>query len=264
MTASFPLGRRPAAVLIDLAGVLHVGDTAIPGAVEALARLRTAGCRLRFLTNTTRSPRRRIAQGLTRLGFALAEDDIQTAAAAAREVVVRRALKPFYLVHPDLEEETGPSAAAPDAVVMGDMGAHLTYAHLNRAFRLLMDGAAFIAMAKNRYFKEEDGQSLDMGAFVVGLEFASGVRAQVVGKPAAAFFETALAALGVSAAQTVLIGDDVQDDVGAAQAAGIAGMLVRTGKYRPGDEAGAVSPAHVADDFAAAVDHLLGLPPAIR
>ena len=249
---------RPDAVLIDLAGVLHVGDTALPGAVEALARLRDAGLKLRFLTNTTRSPRSTIAAMLTGLGFDIAEDEIQTAAAAAKHVVDTRQLKPFYLIHPDLEAEMGPSAEHPDAVVMGDMGPHLTYERLNRAFRLLMDGAPFIAMARNRYFKEADGLSLDMGAFVTGLEFSSGTGAEIVGKPAAGFFRAALEVLGVTAERAVLIGDDLHDDVGAAQEAGISGILVRTGKYRPADETDeTVRAAMVADDFAAAVARIV-------
>lgn len=254
------LQSRPEAVLIDLAGVLHVGDAAVPGAVDALIRLRAAGLRLRFLTNTTRAPQRDIATLLAGLGFEVAEDEIQTAAAAAKQLVDQRALKPFYLVHPDLADEMGPSAERPDAVVMGDMGPHLSYAHLNRAFRLLMDGAAFIAMARNRYFKEADGLSLDMGAFVTGLEFSSGVGAEIVGKPAAGFFQAALDALGVDAAQAVLIGDDLHDDVGAAQDAGIPGILVRTGKYQPEDEQDdEVRPSAVVDDFAAAVSRLVAL-----
>lgn len=254
------LARRPTALLIDLAGVLHVGDQAIEGSVAALARLRQAALPLRFLTNTTRSPRRTIVAKLRRMGFDVAEDEIQTAAHAAQQLVRQRGLKPLYVVHPDLAEEMGPSAAAPDAVVMGDMGPYLDYAQLNAAFRLLMAGGAFIAMAKNRYFMEEDGLSLDMGAFVTGLEFSSGVPAEIVGKPAASFFHTALAELGVAPAEAVVIGDDLHDDVGAALAAGIPAILVRTGKFRPGDDADpAVRPNLAADDFAAAVDQLLAL-----
>lgn len=258
----FKLEYRPDAVLIDLAGVLHVGDAVIPGSVEALGRLRDAGLKLRFLTNTTRSPRAAIATMLQGLGFDIAEDEIQTAAAAAKHVVDSRGLKPFYLIHPDLEAEMGPSASAPDAVVMGDMGPHLTYEHLNHAFRLLMDGAPFIAMARNRYFKEADGLSLDIGAFVTGLEFSSGVGAEIVGKPAARFFNAALETLGVSADRAVLIGDDLHDDVGAAQAAGIAGVLVRTGKYRPEDvQDEEVTPFAIADDFQEAVNVILAVQP---
>ncbi|MCC4115312.1 TIGR01458 family HAD-type hydrolase [Aromatoleum toluclasticum] len=254
------LARRPRVVLVDLAGVLHVGEQAIPGAVDALARLRAAGLPLRFLTNTTRTPRRTLVAKLQRMGFAIDEDELQTTPHAAQRLVRERGLKPLYLVHPDLVAEIGPSADAPDAVVMGDMGPHLDYAQLNAAFRLLMAGGAFIAMAKNRYFMEEDGLSLDMGAFVTGLEFSSGVQAEVVGKPAPAFFHTALAELGVSAADAVVIGDDLHDDIGAALAAGIPAILVRTGKFRVGDDAdAAIRPSLVADDFADAVTRLLAV-----
>ncbi|KON80719.1 TIGR01458 family HAD-type hydrolase [Azoarcus sp. PA01] len=253
------LARRPRALLIDLAGVLHVGDQAIEGSVAALARLRQAALPLRFLTNTTRSPRRTIVAKLHRLGFDVVEDEIQTAARAAQLLVRQRGLKPLYVVHPDLAEEMGPSAAAPDAVVMGDMGPYLDYAQLNAAFRLLMAGGAFIAMAKNRYFMEEDGLSLDMGAFVAGLEFSSGVPAEIVGKPAASFFHSALAELGVAPAEAVVIGDDLHDDVGAAINAGIPAVLVRTGKFRAGDGADPmIRPAFVANDFAGVVAQLLG------
>lgn len=254
------LVRRPRAVLVDLAGVLHVGEQAIPGSVDALGRLRAAGLPLRFLTNTTRTPRRALVAKLRRMGFDIADDELQTAPHAAQKLVAQRGLKPLYLIHPDLAAEIGPSAAAPDAVVLGDMGPHLDYARLNAAFRLLMAGGAFIAMAKNRYFMEEDGLSLDMGAFVAGLEFSSGRQAEIVGKPAASFFHTALAELDVAPADAVVIGDDLHDDVGASLAAGIPAVLVRTGKFRAGDDADDdVHPTLVADDFADAVARLLAL-----
>jgi len=160
MTAATNPVRRPKAVLIDLAGVLHVGNQAIDGAVAALARLRAAGLPLRFLTNTTRTPRRKIVEKLRRMGFDIDEDEVQTAAHAALQLVRERKLHPLYLVHPDLADEVGASATQPDAVVLGDMGPFLDYAQLNAAFRLLMAGKPFIAMAKNRYFMEEDGLSL--------------------------------------------------------------------------------------------------------
>jgi HAD superfamily hydrolase (TIGR01458 family) len=253
-----PLTRKPKAVLIDLAGVLHTGDAALPGAVAALARLRDSGLPLRFITNTTRSTRSSVVRNLQQMGFALELEEVHTAVMAALGVVRARGLRPHYLVHPDVEEETGPSDPQPDALVLGDAGRHFTYARLNAAFRLLMQGVPFIAMARNRYFMEEDGLSLDMGAFVTGLEFSAGVQAEVVGKPARAFFEAALADLGVAREEAVLVGDDVHDDVGGAQNAGLAGILVRTGKYRPSDaQDPAVTPAVVCDDFAAAVEAIL-------
>ncbi|HJV25233.1 MAG TPA: TIGR01458 family HAD-type hydrolase [Aromatoleum sp.] len=258
-----PSGLHPRALLIDLAGVLHVGDHPVVGSVAALAKLRGAGLPLRFLTNTTRTPRRRLVARLRDMGFAIEADELHTAPHAAQQLVARRDLKPLYLIHPDLTEEIGPSAENPDSVVMGDMGPFLDYACLNAAFRLLMEGKPFIAMARNRYFMEEDGLSLDMGAFVTGLEFSSGVQAEIAGKPAPAFFHTALAEMGVAPADAVVIGDDLHDDVGAALAAGIPAILVRTGKFRSGDDADpAIRPTLVADDFADAVARLLALPAA--
>lgn len=254
MTAKF----SPKAVLIDLAGVLHTGDEALPGAVLALARLRASGLALRFLTNTTRTPSNILFAKLQRMGFTLAAGEIQTAALAARTLVRSRGLRPLWLVHPDIAAEMGDSAVDPDIVVLGDMGTHFTYPVLNRAFRLLMDGLPLMAMARNRYFMEADGLSLDMGAFVAGLEYSAGVTAEVTGKPAAAFFEAALAELGVAAADAVLIGDDLTDDIGGAQAAGIPGLLVRTGKFRPGDDAHPeIKPAAVFDNFTAAVNAII-------
>lgn len=252
------LPAQPGAVLVDLAGVVHVGSDAVPGAATALARLRAAGLPLRFLTNTTRSPREAIVALLQGLGFDIAADEIQTAARATRQVVDRRGLRPHYLIHPDIAGEMGPSHSQPNAVVIGDAGAHFTFDGLNTAFRLLMQGMPLIAMARNRYFRETDGLTLDLGAFVAALEYAAGIEAEVIGKPARPFFDGALQELGVEPAAAVLIGDDLRDDIGGAQRAGIAGILVRTGKFRAQDERDEdVRPALVVDDFTAAVDAIL-------
>ena len=249
----------PQAVLIDLAGVLHIDDEALPGAADALLALRASGLPIRFLTNTTRSPRAQIVARLRQMGFVIAPEEIQTAVLATRKLVEQRELHPHYLVHPDIADEIGRSHAQPDAVVLGDAGQHFDFESLNTVFRLLMDGLPFIVMARNRYFREKDGLTLDMGAFVAGLEYSSGRKAEVVGKPAAPFFLTALDELGDAPERSVLIGDDLADDIGGAQAAGIPGILVRTGKFRATDEAQPhIRPAAIVDDFAAAVARLLG------
>ena len=245
------LPSHPKALLIDLAGVLHVGDQVIPGAVAALARLRDAGVPLLFLTNTTRTPRRTLVAKMNALGLAMSEDELLTAPGATLNLVRSRGLNPHWIVHPDLVDEVGPSAAEPDAVVLGDAGPYFDYTTLNIAFRLIMRGLPFIAMARNRTFKEEDGLSLDMGAFVAALEYSTGVQAEIAGKPAAPFFQAALDRLGVAATDAVMIGDDLRDDIGGAQALGIAGVLVRTGKFSPADEHDPdIRPAAIADDFA--------------
>lgn len=253
--------RRPDSlkgILIDLAGVLHVGDDLLPGADQALSRLRATGLPLRFLTNTTRTSRREVVALLQSLGLDIQTHEVLTAALATRKLLQNQGLRPYYLIHPNIEEDMGECDPNPNVVVLGDAGDGFTYAHMNAAFRLLMQGLPLVAMARNRYFREGSGLSLDMGAYVSALEYSSGVTAQIVGKPARSFFETALVDIGVLAQNAVMIGDDVTDDVGAAQKAGIAGILVRTGKFRPGDDQlPHIQPTVVADDFTEAVAHLL-------
>lgn len=248
-------------VLIDLAGVLYVGGTAVPGAAAALERLRAAGRGVCFVTNTTRRTRAALVEHLAGLGFEIDEDEVLTAARAARRRVEAEGLRPHLLIHPDLTPEFADLPGDdPDAVVVGDAGEAFTYTNLNRAFRVLIhaDRPRLIVMGDNRYFAEGDELSLDMGPFAHALGYAAGIEPEVVGKPAAPFFEAALHQLGADADNTAMIGDDLAADIGGARAAGIAGILVRTGKYRPEDESrDDLRPDHVADDFAAAVDWLL-------
>jgi ribonucleotide monophosphatase NagD (HAD superfamily) len=101
-----------------------------------------------------------------------------------------------------------------------------------------------------RYWQAEDGLRLDTGPFVTALSHASGVKPVVLGKPARPFFEAALSRLGASAATTVMIGDDIQGDIGGAQSSGIKGALVRTGKFRESDLESDVCPDMVLDSLA--------------
>lgn len=224
-------------VLLDLSGVLYVGEAPLPGALEALARLRASGLPLRYITNTTRSPRAAIHRMLAGMGFPIPEAEIFTAPGAVRAVLEREGLHPLLIIHPGLASEFADLAAAqPDAVVLGDAGESFTYERLNHAFRLLMDGAPLLAMGSNRYFRETGGLSLDIGPFLKALEYAAGVQGRVLGKPAPDFFHAAVSDMGLEAHEVLMVGDDVEADVQGALDAGLQACLVRTGKYRPGDE----------------------------
>jgi HAD superfamily hydrolase (TIGR01458 family) len=225
-------------ILLDLDGVVYVRDTLLPGSLDAIARIEGAKIPLKYITNTTRRPRRRIAEDLARMGLRVELEDIFTPAAIARDFLADRNLTPFLVVHPDLREDfPGLQNGGEEAVVIGDAGAFFTYDLLNQAFRKITHGAAFVALAKNRNFLDRDGElSLDAGPFVEGLEYASRRAAIVVGKPAPMFFKLAVDALKCDARDVVMIGDDAEADVGGAMAAGLMGVLVQTGKYRPGQE----------------------------
>lgn len=248
-------------VLLDLGGVVYVGRSPIEGALAAIGRLRDAGLPVRFITNTTRRSRRELLAELARIGLAITDDELLTPAASARSLLEARLLSPYLLVHPNLLEDfAGLAASGPPAVVVGDAGESFTYDRLNAAYRLLAGGAEFIALARNRIFRDDDGElSLDAGAFIVALEYASGRSAVLIGKPSPDFFGLAARSLGCPPDEIAIVGDDAEADVGGAKAAGLKGVLVRTGKYQPGDEKRAIpAPDHVADDLGAAVEWLLG------
>lgn len=247
-------------VLLDLGGVVYVGGEALPGAVEAVERLRDAGLGVRFLTNTTRQPRSALRGKLETLGLKARLEEIFMPAVAARDRLLREGLAAHLLIHPALSEDfAGLPDGEPRAVVIGDAGRYFTYDTLNAAFRALQQAEAFYALAKNRVFKDEDGElSLDAGPFVAALEYATGRGATVLGKPSEAFFHGAVESLGCEPDEAVMVGDDVEADAAGARAAGLAGILVRQGKYRDGDETRVDrAPTTVLDDLPAAVDWIL-------
>jgi HAD superfamily hydrolase (TIGR01458 family) len=255
-------------VLLDLAGVIYEGESALPGALDAVDQIRHAGLSLRFVTNTTRMTKHMVLERLARLGLSVTESELFTPAQAAREWLARNDCSPSLLVHPDLAQEfQDDSDRVHRAVVIGDAGEAFHYASLNRAFRELIDGAKLVALAKNRSFKDADGTlSLDAGAFVAALEFASQRAALVLGKPAPGFFEAALTSMDCPPKHAVMIGDDAEADVAGALLAGLGGaVLVRTGKYCRGDEARFdPRPTVTVERLSAAVDWILAhrpLPP---
>jgi HAD superfamily hydrolase (TIGR01458 family) len=224
------------ALLLDLDGTLYVGDSPLPGAVEAVASLVERGVPRRYLTNTTRYSRRTLAERLRSMGFPIALEEIFNAATAARRWLREREMTrvSLYLPEAALEDfaELEIVEERPDAVVIGDLAGGWSFERLNGAFRQVLDGAALVALQKNRYWRTSDGLTLDAGPFVAALEYATGRSAVVTGKPSRAFFQLAADSLGLAPARIGVVGDDVETDVAGAQAAGMRGVLVRTGKFR--------------------------------
>jgi phospholysine phosphohistidine inorganic pyrophosphate phosphatase len=251
-------------VLLDLDGVVYVGDRPVPGAAEAIAWLEREGVPFCFLTNTTSSPRQGIVDKLAGMGIEARAEQVLTPAVAAvawlrhhgidhpAVFVPGATAAEFADLHPvgrDVESGAG-------AVVVGDLGDGWDFATLNRALRLLVSdpSAPLVALGMTRYWQAEDGLRLDAGAFVRALEYAAGRTAVVLGKPDAAFYGAAVDALGlgagVAADQVVMVGDDVRTDVEGAQHAGLTGVLVRTGKFSSSDLDTDVHPDAVLDSLA--------------
>ncbi len=281
----------PAGLLLDLDGTVYEDDALIPGADAAIRALRDGGIPVRFVTNTTRVQRATIAGWLEGFGIPATEDDIFTPPSAAvgwlRDQGHRRVavcLPPDGLaefasfdlvpVGPEASESTGAGSdsgaagdglsgaehrAAPDAVVIGDLGPGWTFPIMNRVFRWLLDGAAFVALHRNRYWKTGGELVIDAGAFVAGFEYATGREAVLVGKPSRPMFEAAARSMGLELGQVAMVGDDLQADIGGSRALGCRAFMVRTGKFRAEElEASDLEPDAVVDSLAALPGVLLG------
>ncbi len=223
-------------VLIDLDGVLYIGNEMIAGADMALQSLRKQGFKVAGLTNTTTQSRRAVASKLTDMGIPLTEADIYTPATLAKQKIAHHSARLF--IRDALREDfTGirEDEEHPNYIVMGDIGGE-GYApeDLRDIFRLVMQDATVLALHKNRFWQKNDGLHLDLGVFVAAIEYASKQDAIILGKPSTDFFHHVCQNLNSSPEHTVMIGDDIESDVGGAQDAGLTGVLVQTGKYRAG------------------------------
>jgi len=220
-------------ILVDW---VPLGGELIDGAAETLEALREAEIPFRFITNTTTRTQAELMEKLDGLGLSVEPEMLFTAVTATRDflaargrpnlfLLVRESVKDAFSAFPQDERD-------PDYVVIGDIGAKWDYETLNDVFNMLMRGAKLLCMHRNKYWQDEGGMRMDIGAFVAALEHVSGKEAVVVGKPSSAFLQQAVSSLGLKTEEVAVVGDDIESDVGGGQASGLTGILVKTGKYR--------------------------------
>ncbi|MGI9116116.1 MAG: HAD-IIA family hydrolase [Gaiellales bacterium] len=232
--------QAPGGIVFDMEGVLHVGYQPLAGASAALAALDAAGLPHVILTNTTSRTRDAISARLAEMGMAYPAERIVTAASATIAYLQRRhrGKRVLLLAERGAFDEAAAAGGLPlvedwreaEVVCLGGPDDSITYTHLQEAFRALMEGAAFVAMQRNRWWPTPAGPGLDAGVFVKGLEYASGRRATVIGKPAAGAYRAALAVLGAKAGDAMMVGDDPVADLTTAHRIGMRTCVVRTGK----------------------------------
>lgn len=224
----------PAGLLIDLDGVLYVQEQLIPGAIETIHFIQRKNIPHRFVTNTSTYGRQQILSKLAQVGIAIAPEDLFTApVAAAQYLRTIPGARCYFFTSLNLQEDfqgiTGVTQK-PTHVVIGDVGKRFSYSSLNKVFRMVLDGAEMVALQKNRFWMTPGGLTLDAGAFVTALEYATGKTARLFGKPAAEFFLQACASLHVPPPDVMMVGDDLKADIAGAAAAGLQTVFVKTGK----------------------------------
>ncbi len=271
------------ALLLDLDGVIVVAGEAVPGAPEAIATLEKRGFPYRIVTNTSAVSRATLARWSGKIGAPIPAARFQSALSASAAWTARQFPgAPLYVLASEdaqgefagqrllTHEEAGLRGATVAAVVIGDSPEEVTFDNMNRAFRLVRGGAVLVGMHQNPWWLTPEGPTLDSGAFVAGLEFATETRARIVGKPHPEFFSVAIADLrrdvgrDLARADIAMVGDDVRTDVRAAQRVGLRGILVLSGKHGSADveaaaaERGGRRPDAIAPDLATVVAHLPG------
>ena len=258
-------------VLFDIDGVLVTSWEPIPGAARALQALAERQVACSYLTNTTTRTRAQVAEALGAAGIGVRPDEVITAAVLTADYVrthypgarcllvnngqIAEDMPGLDLVDSAVCEALG-APDTPDVILLGGAGPEYSHLTLSRVYDWMAQGVPVVAMHRSTAWNTVDGLRIDTGMYLIGMEATSGRKAVAVGKPAPAGFEAAAARLGVDPEEMWMVGDDLNNDVLAAQVVGMTGVLVRTGKFRQdtlerwaADEF-AMQPNHVIDSVA--------------
>lgn len=237
------------AFFFDLDGTLYFKGVQIEGAATTLEDLRGRGFQLRFLTNTDSIPESGILDRMAQHGIKAEIHEVYTPVTAVRNFFTQnRDLSCYCLVSDKVARAlTGLNICEnnPDYVVIGDFRDKVSYAEIDKVFRMIYNGAKILCTSKGKFFFLDDGIHIDNGGFVAMFEYATGRQAELLGKPNAGFFKLALNSMGVSENEMVMVGDDITVDVGGAKGIGALSVLVKTGKY----SAESVAKAGITPDF---------------
>jgi len=240
-------------VIFDVDGVLEWHGEVCPGAVETINALQQRGMVLRFLTNSSLKSRHTCAERLRKAGFRILDDEVITALDAT--VVYLRGLSPrscwVMLEREGLEEfkDFAQDSDDPEYIVVGDNRSRFDFDNLNRALRLLLNGAKLIGIQGELVDTSLGDPELHIGSWVGMLERAAGVEATYLGKPSPYIFDLALKTMGLEKSEVVMVGDKVSTDIVGAKASGISSVLLRTGEFDEKELRGGIEPDVMLDSI---------------
>jgi NagD protein len=228
--------------LIDMDGVIYKGSEPIPGAREFIHFLRRNGYPFLFLTNNSQRTSRDVCYKLRKLGFDVADEDIFTCGmATARYLASKKPQGTAYVIGEGglLNElhKVGYSIVDdhPDYVVIGE-GRTIMLESVDKALNMILNGAKLIATNLDPNCPVGNGKyRAGCGAFVAMLEFATGKRAFSVGKPSPVMMRMARKELGLTTAETIMIGDTMSTDILGADAMGFTTVLTLSGVTKKED-----------------------------
>ena len=220
-------------VLIDFDGVIKLGKNPPPDAGEFLEFILTKNIPSCIISNSTLRTGKDVTQFLVDNQLP-SQVPAMTAADATLQYVKENYKKVSVYCVKEIRNlfKKFINDESPEAVIIGDNGENWSYRLMNEIFNKVYNGADIIAMQKNRFwYPPGKGLSLDAGAFIKAIEYASGKEAVLIGKPSPIYFQSALSLLGFSKGlDFIMVGDDIESDIIGAQRAGGRGILIYTGK----------------------------------
>ena len=235
---SRPILGKKELFLFDLDGVFYKGkeNREKIGGTRAIEALRRAAKRLFVLTNNSTDSVRTIRQRLAEFSIPVREEEILTSARLTAEYIRKKhGQVPYFLIgETGLESEmrrsghTRTEGEEARLVVVG-LDRKLTYDKLDRAARVVRNGASIVATHSSRLYMYNDGPAIATGPIVRALEYATQKKATLIGKPSPLMFRIALERAGCRGEQAVMIGDQVDTDLEGAAGAGIDSVLVTSG-----------------------------------
>jgi HAD superfamily hydrolase (TIGR01450 family) len=243
------------AVLFDVDGVLEYQGRVYPGAVELIDELRLRNTRVLIVTNSTLKSRRSAAAKLRDRGFRVEGDEVITASyASAQYLRAQGARSCWVMVKGEGIEEFHDllhDPERPEYLVLGDCRDDFSFENMNRALKLLANGARLVVMIPEMTDSSTGDLELTVGAYGRMLEEAARRPAVYVGKPSRFMFDVALQKVeGIDRGRVLMVGDKVSTDIAGARQAGIRSALIKTGEYMEGDLQGPVRPDYVFESLA--------------
>lgn len=221
--------------LIDMDGVIYRGGELIAGADRFVSELRSLGIPFLFLTNNSQRTRRDVATRLARLGIEVEEEHIFTCAmSTARFLAAQKPGGTAYVIGEGglitALHQNGYAVVdrEPDYVVVGE-GRTVNFEMLEAALGMILGGAKLVATNLDPNCPTQSGTRPGCGAIVAMLEAAAGVKAFSVGKPSPLMFRAARKELGLTAEETIVIGDTIETDILGGVQLGYKTVLVLSG-----------------------------------
>jgi HAD superfamily hydrolase (TIGR01458 family) len=228
------------ALIIDLEGTLVSSGIPLPGSIEFMQHIQNNNIPFVIITNTVSKTNEQIVENINKIGFNVSKEQIINPIIILNHFLKDNNIKTHYFIGPDylknLITKTN-DYNIPEYIIFCDFEhIELNYTLLNTLFQYIKNGSKIIATSYSNYYISKNEYKMDTGIFVKMYETLCDQKAIIMGKPSNIIYKTAVEILKTNPKDIMTIGDDVLTDIIGGKELGIETTLIKTGKYKEGDE----------------------------